>query len=130
MVINNSFLYRDAVKATKSRSYLAVPVDRDGSVGEPGVVKFIKMDTTFKHVAHRSQNLPTMAALDEAVEEQLEALGAVVFSLIGTIDEGPAAEVTLARPVPALRYDPEARNRVSVTDDALVISTLDDADAT
>lgn len=54
----------------------------------------------------------------------------MVFSLIGTIDEGPAAEVTLARPVAALRYDPEAQNRVSLTDGALVISTLDDAEAT
>lgn len=75
MVINNSFLYRDAVKTTKSRSYLAVPVNGDGSVGEPGVVEFSKMDATFKHVAQRSQNLPIMAGLDEAVEEQLAQLG-------------------------------------------------------
>jgi hypothetical protein len=130
MVINNSFLYRDEVKTTKSRSYLAVPVDGDASVGRPGVVEFSKMDATFKRVAQHSENLPTMTGLDEAVEQQLEELGAVVFSLIGTIDEGSGAEAALARPVPVLRYDPEAENRVALADDALVISTLDDAEAT
>lgn len=130
MVINNSFLYRDAVATRKSRSYLAVPVDDGGPTGYPGVIELGKMDATFKHVAQRSENLPGVAALDGAIAQQLEGLGAVVFSLIGTIDEGAAAEVTLGDPVPTLRYEPQARERVRVADGALVIGTLEDPEST
>lgn len=129
-LVNNSFLYREAVATIKSPYYLALPIEEGAAIGPPGVVEFGAMNTDFKQIAQSADNHPDLVPLDAAVGDQLESIGSVVFSLIGPIDEGEAVEVGLAPPYSALRYDPNAQARVEGDGDALVINTLTEPEDT
>ena len=127
VLANNSFIYRDAVRTTKSSRYLVAQITKDGTPPSWGVVNWDHpMNVDFKHVFGGSENLPTVISLEEAVQDELSKVGSVVFSLIGTIGEPPPTEVGLSSIFEVLRYDSAAQTRVGRDNDALVVNTLTD----
>ena len=126
VLVNNSFIYRDTVKTTKSSRYIAGKVKNGGTLSW-GIVTWDRgMNVDFKKVSGRSDNLATVVDLEEAVSGELPRVGMVVFSLVGSVSEGAATEVGLSSVFKALRYDPGATDRVAADGDVLVVNQLSD----
>jgi len=129
VLVNNSFIYRDTVKTTKSHRYVTGRVEKDGTLFW-GVLSWDHaMNVDFKKASGRSGNLPAVVEVEEAVRGGLANVGMVVFSLVGTVVEGAPTEVDLPFVFEKLRFDPEAVVRVARDGDALVVSELRDAEA-
>ncbi len=127
VLVNNSFIYRDTVKTKKSSLYVAGKMPKDGVLSSWGVVAWDRaLNVDFRHVSSRSDNLPAIVDLEDAVRDELTKVGRVVFSLIGTVGESPPTEVALSPIFKVLRYDCNAEHRVARDEDALVINTLSD----
>jgi hypothetical protein len=127
VLVNNSFIYRDTVKTTKSPKYIAGRLSKDGTVSSWGIVAWDHpLNVDFKHLSVRSGNLPAVVDLDDAVNDELPTVGSVVFSLIGSVGERPPTEVSLSAIFEVLRYDSTAVNQVARDGNALVINTLAD----
>ncbi len=129
VLVNNSFLYRDTVKTTKSPLYVAGRKKKDGSLSWGVVTWDHVMNVDFKKLSGRSENLPTVMDLEEATRRELATVGMVVFSLVGTVHEGPPTEVHLSSVFEVLRYDPRTDARAARDGDALVVNDLSDAEA-
>src|SRR5690606_33406786 len=114
VLVNNSFIYRDTVKTTKSPKYIAGRLSKDGAVSSWGVVAWDHpLNVDFKHLSKRSGNLPAIVDLDDAVNDELPTVGSVVFSLLGSVGERPPTEVSLSSNFEVLRYDSTAVDQVA-----------------
>ena len=130
---NNSFWYRGDQSTTKSPCYLGIEV-RDGpNFPLPPVVVTAnsRINSQFKRLPIKERPKYGVADLDTALNEQLPALGSIVFSLAGRIGEPEAAQVPLAK-VPGLdllMYVPGQSSPAAVSGTAIMLSTLADVDS-
>ncbi len=129
IVFNNSFLYREGITGTvKSKKYLCVTLDPNGS---PGVAQVTgRINSTFKRVPSGSIAQFNMQGLRVAVADEVDGLGAIVFSLVGRIgkDESASVELPDASGFGVLRYEPSQDQVASVQDSVISINRLDDID--
>lgn len=87
ILFNNSFLYREKVSTNKSSKYLSLTVN-DGLIqdSEIKVAQSTIINLDFKYFPQRAPQPITVSLLD-AIHEELQGLGSLVFILIGEIDD-------------------------------------------
>ena len=133
--INNSFIYRDPVKTTKNEQYLCVSL-KDGKVvsGATSVAKPQAFNNDFKFFKSSSKVMPQTQTLESSVDAEINALGQLVFLLVGEIEDVVCeAEIdhTYAH---TLRFDPKQKEtaRIIVIDHdkkAMAVNELIDPEA-
>lgn len=112
VVINNSFIYRKPlIKTSKNSQYLCLKV-KDGEVDTSTVlvVKPGDLNADFKLFSGKSRNLPNHQNLTDAIKNEMERLGRLVFVLIGELQDIPATVSVNHRLVKKLEFDPANQN--------------------
>ena len=132
LLINNSFPFRDSsIHTNKSTMYLAVPAELI-SVGEKDVL-IIEGKATNKDYTYISKEDPDIRAqyeLRDAVGQQVESLGTLVFILISEIDDTLTFEQSVAHDtITNVVLDPKSPNMVTANDQSLIIRDLNNVAA-
>lgn len=135
IILNNSFIYRKPVmKTSKNEQYLCLTVKGgQPSKADLSVVKPGDLNSDFKLLSSKSQNLPDRIPLKEAVQQEVHRIGSLVFVLVGELRD-TACEVALnCGSVKLLKYDPTAQ-KVHAQDAAdgtkvVVVNQLTDPEA-
>jgi len=132
IILNNSFIYRKPlIKTSKNEQYLCLKVKASKpSTSDLFVVKPGEINSDFKLFSGKSQNLPDLTPLDEAVNQEVRRIGSLVFVLIGELQEAECTEPINCSPFQELKYDPTASHtHVQNTDNGrkvLVVNQLTD----
>lgn len=132
VILNNSFLFREGIRSTtKSSLYLGLDVDGSQPALPPKVVESQRgINVSFKRVALRTATSYPSTPLGAAVVSELQALGKIVFALVGTIGERETVSVPLAHvgEFEHLRFDPSQPELVVFSDSSLSLRRLDGID--
>jgi hypothetical protein len=135
VIINNSFIYRKPViKTSKNEQYLCLKVKGgNASSTDLFVVKPGEINSDFKLFSGKSQNLPHLTPLDEAVQQEVQRIGSLVFVLIGELRDAECTVPINHRSVKELKYDPTT-HEAYIQDTAgggkaLVVNQLTDPEA-
>jgi hypothetical protein len=127
LLINNSFPFRDeSIKTKKSSMYLALPAELT-SVGENDVFVIEGKTTTidYTYISKEDQGIKAKYQLRDAVAQQLETLGNLVFILISEIDDSLSFEEPVAHQIISkIILDPRLSNPMIVTDQTMTVQDL------
>lgn len=87
ILLNNSVIFRQKLKTTKSEFYLGIPVRTASNLGisNPIIVHGIKFNTNFKYVELKGIKKLKVDEIQTAIDEQLSLLGTIVMVLIGDV---------------------------------------------
>jgi hypothetical protein len=121
LLINNSFVFRD-VKTTKSPLYLAYIFDGDKftnlQVAEP-----TGFNTDFKRVPNNNKDEMLIKPLSDAIYEQYNIMGNLVYVLIGQIDDSIIQTVPLnCATFKQVVWDPSLTTNCVINDDVIHIN--------
>jgi hypothetical protein len=110
VILNNSFIYRKPViKTSKNEQYLCLKVKGgEASTTDLFVVKPSEINSDFKLFSRNAQNLPSPTPLDQALQQELERIGSLVFVLIGELRDTDCSVPISHRFAKELKYDPAA----------------------
>ncbi|HAF24867.1 MAG TPA: hypothetical protein DCK93_18505 [Blastocatellia bacterium] len=114
VVINNSFVYRN-VSTVKSEKYLVLQVDEDKSLRpRPSIATDLRINLDFKHLGHKIPK-PPIQSLEDAVDNELDNLGQLLFILIGGIEDATVlAESVGHADYDTIYWDPRATEPVQI----------------
>jgi len=110
VILNNSFIYRKPViKTSKNEQYLCLKV-KGGKASTTNlfVVKPGEINSDFKLFSRKSQNLPHLTPLDQALQQEVQRIGPLVFVLIGELRDTECSVLIRHRSLKELKYDPTA----------------------
>jgi len=133
VVLNNSFLYREGITTTsKSTKYLCLAADKEAEPSLPVsvVTSVSRINVRFKRIQARRVGRYEVRRLQEAVQEEVEQLGSIVFALVGRIADDRPVDIALdgVPKLAMLRYEPTQSATAEIRDSTLVVSRLDDID--
>jgi hypothetical protein len=130
VVFNNSYLFRENIKTTKSENYLAVQFDpQKGSMDVEGlyVVDGISINTDFQYFVKGSSNVGKEILLDNAIRKFVRKFGKVGFVLIGTIVDDVVLRASVGESgIDELILDPTQKDDVRIDATKIVIKELFD----
>src|SRR6266508_1064084 len=87
IAINNSFLYREELETTKSTKYVVIKYHTNGNLREIYIAQNLDMKKP-EFLQISDPNFDRSAILiSDAIEEELNNLGQVIFALIGNIQD-------------------------------------------
>jgi len=136
VILNNSFIYREReiIKTSKNEQYLCLTVKGgQASTAALFIAKPGEIDSDFKLFSSKSQNLPHRMRLEEAVQQEVQRIGSLVFVLIGELRDADCAVALNHSCLKSLKYDPRAQD-THLQDDAggsktVVVNQLADPEA-
>jgi hypothetical protein len=110
VILNNSFIYRKPViKTSKNEQYLCLKVkDGKASTTDLFVVKPGEVNSDFKLFSTKSQNLQHLTPFDQALQQEVQRIGPLVFVLIGELQDTACSVPVRHRFAKELKYDPTA----------------------
>src|SRR5260370_41727433 len=113
-MINNLFVYRK-VSTNKSDKYVVLEADANGVLSpEPLIATSSRINLDFKHLGQRVPK-PPVQSLTEAVAEQIDNLGELLFILIGEIEDATVLTETVGHgDVDAIHWNPQAAEGVHI----------------
>lgn len=130
-VLNSSFVLRDGVKTNQSPWRLVLTVDGTGNLSLVGATEVEKMLSPFKRLAAQSANLPQVVPLGDAIDQQIQRLGDIVFTLIG--DLAPTAEGAIdiggLPDVNTIRLDTTQAAAAVIRDTSIIVNGTEDEEA-
>jgi len=128
LLINNSFVFRDKIKTTKNVKYLTLTM-KEGTLdsAELHVSSGVNINSDFRTLKHNAKNLPSLIPFEEAVHNELAALGKLVLVLIGQIDRS----LGFSEPINHSMFNqlclvPSASSLVSLDRNSIVINRIVD----
>ncbi len=127
VLINNSFVYRN-VSTNKSDKYVVLEADGNGALNpQPLIATSSRINLDFKHLGQRVPK-PPVQSLNEAVAEQLDNLGELLFILIGEVEDATVLTETVGHgDFDAIHWNPQATEAVIIDGrDITVRDTNDD----
>lgn len=127
VMINNSFVYRN-VSTNKSDKYVVLEADANGMLSpEPLIATSSRINLDFKHFGQRAPK-PPVQSLNEAVADQIDNLGELLFILIGEVEDATVLTETVGHgDFDAIHWNPQAPEAVTIDDrDITVRDTNDD----
>lgn len=133
IVVNNSFFERQSikVKSTRNPQYLCVSLDQleNVTVEAVAVCQPPQFTADYKRFDARSSNLPRRP-LGEAVAQNLQNVGKLVFLLVGSVDDNIEVSVPLKSSLfSQLRFVPTNMELVALRDDAIEVNEVKDPGA-
>ncbi|MEX0806225.1 MAG: hypothetical protein WD688_23330 [Candidatus Binatia bacterium] len=128
VMVNNSFVFRD-VKTNKAEDFITLRIDDKGNYTFPPVVSSgLKINSDFKYLTPTS-TLPAIRLLGDALVDQKQHLGELVFVLIGEIKDDllEIAEVTHSD-FDEICWDPKLNNAVKIYPRSMEVGQVHDED--
>lgn len=128
LLVNNSFVFRD-VKTLKATQYISLLVENQEPFNlKPVVIEQARINSDFK-LFRASSNLPPIRTLDDAVSAQLKSLGAIVFLLIGEVDDSVILSVNLdVAGFDEAVWDPNLKDLAKIEKNKILVRTTDNED--
>jgi hypothetical protein len=123
IVVNNSFVLRQAVTTNKSDYYLVLEVGDEGQVlPVPSVATKLNLNSDFQLLKKKSKNLPIRTALPDAMEQEIKDLGRLVFILVGHVEDDVVLSIPLNLSLfSQIILDPNSPNRATIQDTRIVV---------
>jgi hypothetical protein len=120
LLINSSFLFREtSVKTIQSPRRLLVQITASKQHVRAGTVAVSDDETIAKHYKLISRQVP-VSALETAVQQEIGAMGDLIFILIGTIKGiRPHAQTIKGDKVQELRLDPSIGSPIQNAEDGI-----------
>jgi len=130
VLVNNSFVYRD-VNTVKSGKYLAFRVLSNGALKKrPQIATWSRINVDFKLIKGKSKNLPNLLSLESVVENEIKALGPLVFILIGNVEDNVILEQVLNHSTfDAVVWDPSLTETARIDGSLIVVRDTYDEEA-
>jgi len=126
VVVNNSFVFRD-VKTVKSNLYLCLEVADSGELkSEPKIASDVRLNSDFKRFSVRSQNLPPVHELNDAVSDQIQRIGRLIFLLIGKVQERVVDAAIDHAAFDSISWDPSLNDDISISDRRIKVREVHD----
>ena len=98
LIMNNTFFFRDKkyVKTKKSTKYLAIPA-ASTEVKENSVIVLTgpRLNSEYKLISDADDTIETRIPLSEAIKQELDNLGNIVFVLLGQVDDNVPIKVPI-----------------------------------
>jgi hypothetical protein len=130
ITINNSFVFRD-VKTEKASLYLAAEMGPGGRLKMPPSIAALpaRQNVDFRRFAGQ-QVRPVRQPLVPSIAQQKQALGQLIFGLIGSVTEDRPVEVTLGSgSIKRIAWNPSASKLLSIAGDTVELKSVEDEDA-
>lgn len=132
VLVNNSFIFRQKIKTNKSSYYLAIPLDAAGTLDlkHPKVASGISFNTDFKFLSAKAKNQPTLEALPEAIEHELQKLGSIVMVLVADVLNTVVTTEPIAHSIyTGITLDPKSKNELAIHGTTITINSAADDEA-
>lgn len=115
VAINNSFVFRD-VNTTKADSYVVLRHGKESFQKDIFVANGLNLKNDFVYFSTKHKSLPVIKPLSEAIEDQINGIGQVVFVLIGRIQDNIVLEESFTRSgFSAIVWNPECKDILQVS---------------
>jgi hypothetical protein len=129
ILLNNSFIFRQKLKTTKSGLYLGIPVRTASELGVSNVVvvQGITFNTDFKFVELRGMKKLRTDEIQTAIDKELGRLGSIVMVLIGEVLDNVITKAPIGHSLfSELELDPTSTTALAINDKAIRISSTSD----
>lgn len=123
ILINNSFVFREDVKTNKSNSFLALRiVDKQKFDKHTYIVQSANINADFKLAKNHPNTEIKLLSIKDAIKEQIQQLGNLVFILIGQIDDSIIIEVAIQHEkIHKLVWNPKIKVVAQINNDEIVV---------
>jgi hypothetical protein len=131
IAINNSVLFREALKTTKSAHFLCVPVKTSDTFDCERVclASIIKFHNKFTHISSKDKKT-TINKFDPALAAELNSFGRIPFILIGSIIDNVRVETSLGHDLfKAIVLDPTQNELLRIEKEVVTIRDAQDEGA-
>lgn len=115
VAINNSFVFRD-VATTKSDIYVVLKRGKENFQKEIYVATGLNLKNDFAFFSSKHKALPVIRPINEAIEDQVNGIGQVIFVLIGGIEDNIVLEENFTRSgFTAIVWNPERKDLLEIS---------------
>jgi hypothetical protein len=132
ILLNNSSIFRQKLKTTKSSLYLGIPVRTALEIGISNVVvvRGITFNTAFKFVELRGIKKLQTDEIQPAIDKELERLGSIVMVLIGEVLDNVVTKAPIGHSLfSEIELDPMSTTALTINDKAIRINSISDEEA-
>lgn len=128
LLVNNSFVFRD-VDTTKAPLYLAYTADGAGNFTNLRVATPSSFNADFKRIPSKGAESVPAIPLSEAVREQHNKLGKLVYLLVSQIDDSIVQSVPIdAGPFQRVTWDPKLSMPCQIQGTSILVRETFDED--
>jgi hypothetical protein len=131
VAINNSVLFREGLKTTKSTHFLCVPIKTKGNFDCDRIclASIIKFNNKFTHISPKDKKA-AIDKFDPALAAELSSFGRIPLILIGSITDDVRVETPLGHDLfKTIVLDPTQKEIVTIDDEVLTIRDAQDEEA-
>jgi hypothetical protein len=129
VLFNNSFIFRQKLKTTKSDLYLGIPTRSSSQLGVSNAViaRGIAFNTDFKFVDLRGMKKLHVEEIDAAIDKQLVRLGSIVMVLIGEVFDNVVTKAPIGHSLfSEIELDPTTTTSLSIKDKTIQVKSIAD----
>jgi hypothetical protein len=129
VLLNNSFIFRQKLKTTKSDLYLGIPVRTSSHLGVSNVVvaRGIAFNSDFKFIDLKGMKKLEVQEIDRAIDGQLSQLGSIVMVLIGEVLDNVVTRAPIGHSLfSQLELNPEGLSALAIKDKTVQVRSISD----
>lgn len=132
ILLNNSLIFRQKLKTTKSDLYLGIPARTASHLGVSNVVVVhgITFNTDFKFVELKGMKKLQTDEIHTAIEKEMGRLGSIVMVLIGEVVNNVITKAPVGHALfSEIELDPNSSTVLAINDKAIRINSISDEEA-
>jgi len=132
VLVNNSFMFRDGVKTIKNKKYLAFDLAVNPIIKESCfVIEGFELKGDFKIISKNDPKIAKKTNIEEAVQEEKQTIGEMIFVLMGEIDENIELVEEIEHDLfKALEYKPANHDQITIMGSKISCKSLEDEEET
>jgi hypothetical protein len=127
ILLNNSFIFRQKLKTTKSGLYLAIPTRAASELGTSNVVvaRGITFNTDFKFVDLKGMKKLEIDEIDAAIDKELIRLGTIVMVLVGEVLDNVVTREEIGHSLfSEISLNPTSSTTLSITNGTIEVKSI------
>lgn len=132
ILLNNSFIFRQKLRTTKSDLYLGIPARTASHLGVSNVVVVhgITFNTDFKFVELKGMKKLRTDEIQTAIDKEMGRLGSIVMVLIGEVLDNVTTKAPVGHSLfSEIELDPTSSTVLTINDKAIRIRSISDEEA-
>jgi hypothetical protein len=132
ILLNNSFIFRQKLKTTKSELYLGIPARTAAHLGVSNVVvvRGTAFNTDFKFVDLRGMKKLQTDEIPTAIDKELARLGSIVMVLIGEVRDNVITKEPIGHSLfSEIELNPTSSTALTVNGKTVLVNSVSDEEA-
>ena len=132
ILLNNSFIFRQKLKTTKSELYLGIPARTASHLGISNVIAVsgITFNTDFKFVELRGMKKLQTDEIQTAIDKELGRLGSIVMVLIGEVLDNVITKAPIGHSLfSELELNPTSSTALAVSGKTIQVNSISNEEA-